>query len=447
MDSTSPSQPRPLIAIQLEGGDWLSLYPTYVAIGQQSIWLVDLVGSGIDVAPSASPPGAVATILLGVRSGHRYTLTPAHPEQAAQFLDALYSIRPDLRPPTQPLTGGQPGAARSPITQPLIRNAMAKAQEGLRAAKPLAQKAKDKAQEGLRAAKPAVDGAVAKAQEGLHAAKPVVDGAIAKAQEGLHAARPAVDGAVAKAQEGLHAVKPMALNALDNAREGAKAGLAKLPDVQIQIITPSQSENQVSPVQDAEVVDGQLVEVPADRRVARVKVALKPRRTKPPRKPRINSTKLLAGFSHLTGLLPLMVVPLILWQTLQNRKPFVANHAKQAFFFQVIAFVPLAILSAAFLAVAAVYYAKVHDDLISFISSIIAAAVLKILNPNAPPPPIDPTTDIHLTIASAVLLFVLFLMWTFISTFTLLSITLASIRGFQGKAFHYPFLGRLWKKV
>ena len=95
MGTGASGSPQPVIAIHLQSGDWLSLYDSYLAIGMQSIWLHDVIGSGVGTAPLATPPGSATSIILGTRNGYRYVLTPTAPDQATAFLDALYRLRPD----------------------------------------------------------------------------------------------------------------------------------------------------------------------------------------------------------------------------------------------------------------------------------------------------------------------------------------------------------------
>ncbi len=64
MGTDASGHPQPVMAIQLQNGDWLSLYGSYLAIGAQSIWLHDVIGSGVGTAPLAAPPGSSTSIIL-----------------------------------------------------------------------------------------------------------------------------------------------------------------------------------------------------------------------------------------------------------------------------------------------------------------------------------------------------------------------------------------------
>ena len=129
-----------------------------------------------------------------------------------------------------------------------------------------------------------------------------------------------------------------------------------------------------------------------------------------------------------------MVLPLILWQTLQQRMPFTARHAKQAFFFQLIIFLLVALTLAVTAAlgfgggaVAAVI--TIVSDLVGFFTSAHAGD----------------TASVVLTILGFILLVLINLMTLITPPIALLYTILAAIKGFQGKPYHYPLLGRLWR--
>ncbi|HEX6796207.1 MAG TPA: DUF4870 domain-containing protein [Ktedonobacterales bacterium] len=91
----------PIISIGLrEGGD-LALYPGRIVTPSGTLAPGDVAAAYVAVAPDLQPlPDGrpVPAIALRLRDGTYRTLVPADPPDAGRFLEALYVLRPDLRP-------------------------------------------------------------------------------------------------------------------------------------------------------------------------------------------------------------------------------------------------------------------------------------------------------------------------------------------------------------
>src|SRR5215469_9913972 len=117
----SQSSSSPLYSCWLRGGGQLSVWPDRVEAGSAIYRIADLARATLiaDPAYPPPPPGSYqsyppAAVSLQVSSGPTAVLPPARSGDAWPALEAIYSLRPDLRvtlPPNPDLAmrGGQPG--------------------------------------------------------------------------------------------------------------------------------------------------------------------------------------------------------------------------------------------------------------------------------------------------------------------------------------------------
>lgn len=110
-DSAPGAGPSPIVSVGLrEGGD-LALYPDRIVSPAGTLAPSDVTAAYVAVAPDLPPlPDGrpVPAIALRLADGGYRTLVPADPPDAGRFLEALYALRPDLRPGYQapPQTAG-----------------------------------------------------------------------------------------------------------------------------------------------------------------------------------------------------------------------------------------------------------------------------------------------------------------------------------------------------
>jgi uncharacterized Tic20 family protein len=92
---------EPQASIALRDGGSLDLWPDRLAFPAGALWLVDVVWAGL-VTDTAAPPTQFGQPVpaLGLRlcDGRGAVFSPANPANAMGFLDALLSLRPELRP-------------------------------------------------------------------------------------------------------------------------------------------------------------------------------------------------------------------------------------------------------------------------------------------------------------------------------------------------------------
>ncbi len=144
------------------------------------------------------------------------------------------------------------------------------------------------------------------------------------------------------------------------------------------------------------------------------------------------SEKVIAGIAHLSIFFLPIVLPLVLWLTLKDSLPYASRQAKQALWFHILA--PLAFL-AFFVLVA----------LLGVVLTL-AAGALGIAgvatSSGGSPLPLLPIAGV----GGIVGILFIFLFWIGAVGLSIGSIVLAimgAIQAFEGKPFHYPFLGRI----
>jgi uncharacterized Tic20 family protein len=146
-----------------------------------------------------------------------------------------------------------------------------------------------------------------------------------------------------------------------------------------------------------------------------------------------SSQKVIAGIAHLSIFFLPFVLPLVLWLALKDNMPYASQQSKQAFWYHVM----VSVGSLAFFAVLA---------LLVLVATLVAGA-LGIAGAAASanggsPLPLLPFAGVGGVVG--VLFLVLF--WIGTLALSISSIVLAimgAIQAFEGKPFHYPFLGRI----
>lgn len=114
---------NPIISIALREGGNLALYPDRIVAPDATLALGDVAAAYIAVAPGLPPlPDGrpLPALALRLRDDTYRTLVPADPPDAARFLEALYALRPDLRPSPTGAAGapGYPGYQAPPPAGP-----------------------------------------------------------------------------------------------------------------------------------------------------------------------------------------------------------------------------------------------------------------------------------------------------------------------------------------
>jgi uncharacterized Tic20 family protein len=145
-----------------------------------------------------------------------------------------------------------------------------------------------------------------------------------------------------------------------------------------------------------------------------------------------SSEKVIAGIAHLSIFFLPIVLPLVLWLTLKDKLPYASNQSKQALWFHILA--PLTFL--AFFAVVA---------LLGVVLTLAAGAlgIAGVASTSGGSPlPLLPAAGIGGIFG----ILLLFLFWIGAVGLSIGSVALAiigAIQAFDGKPFHYPFLGRI----
>lgn len=100
----------PIVSVGLREGGHLALYPDRIVTPSGTHAPGDVAAAYVAVASDLPPlPDGrpVPAIALRLRDGAYRTLVPADPSDAGRFLEALYTLRPDLRPGYTGYTGYQ----------------------------------------------------------------------------------------------------------------------------------------------------------------------------------------------------------------------------------------------------------------------------------------------------------------------------------------------------
>jgi uncharacterized Tic20 family protein len=134
-----------------------------------------------------------------------------------------------------------------------------------------------------------------------------------------------------------------------------------------------------------------------------------------------NNETVMAGIAHLSIFFGAPIVALIFWLVNRTSVPYAAQHAKQAFFFQ------LAVVIAEIIVILA-YIAVFFAGMASMFGSVSST------NPQQPPPQ-------FFALYGGLLVFyvVLFAIHIVAIVFSVIG----AVKAFQGKSYHYPLLGRI----
>jgi uncharacterized Tic20 family protein len=142
--------------------------------------------------------------------------------------------------------------------------------------------------------------------------------------------------------------------------------------------------------------------------------------------------KIFAGVAHLSMFFLPIVLPLVIWLAEKDRLPYASEQGKQAFWFHII--FPVAFFA---------FFAAI--GILSVILVIVTGAGIAgsaASSSSGSPGPLLPFIGVGGVLG--VVLFALF--WIGTLVYSIGGIVLAiygAIRGFEGKPFHYPFLGRI----
>jgi len=145
------------------------------------------------------------------------------------------------------------------------------------------------------------------------------------------------------------------------------------------------------------------------------------------------SQKVVAGIAHLSIFFLPFILPLVLWLALKESMPYASHQSKQAFFYHVL-------VSAGSLAFFAVLV------LLGLVATLVAGALgiagaAASANGGSPLPWLP-----FAGVGGIVGVLFIFLFWIGTLALSIGSIVLAimgAIQAFEGKEFHYPFLGRI----
>lgn len=134
-----------------------------------------------------------------------------------------------------------------------------------------------------------------------------------------------------------------------------------------------------------------------------------------------NNETVMAGIAHLSIFFGAPIVALIFWLVNRTSAPYAAQHAKQAFFFQLGVVIVEVIVIFAYIAVLFAGMASVFGSVSSS-------------NPQQPPPQ-------FFALYGGLLIFyvVLFAIHIVAIVFSVIG----AVKAFQGKPYHYPLLGRV----
>jgi uncharacterized Tic20 family protein len=146
-----------------------------------------------------------------------------------------------------------------------------------------------------------------------------------------------------------------------------------------------------------------------------------------------SNERIFAGVAHLSIFFLPIVLPLILWLVLKDKLRYASDQAKQALWFHIL--YPVALL-ALFLLVGVV------TAVIVILTGALGLAVTPGSVSQGSPLPLLPVFSIGGILGAAVF----FIFWIGILALSIGSIILAitgAIRAFDGRPFHYPFLGRI----
>ena len=107
MSNAYPGAPSgPLYSCWLSSGGILAVRPDRIEAGPESYPVADLAGATLTANPAISPtPGTFtgAAVHLVLRSGTTLTLVPTNYTDSWRVLEALYTLRPDLRTTLPPV--------------------------------------------------------------------------------------------------------------------------------------------------------------------------------------------------------------------------------------------------------------------------------------------------------------------------------------------------------
>jgi uncharacterized Tic20 family protein len=143
--------------------------------------------------------------------------------------------------------------------------------------------------------------------------------------------------------------------------------------------------------------------------------------------------KVFAGVAHLSMFFLPIVLPLVIWLAEKDRLPYASEQGKQAFWFHIL--YPLAF----FVLFAGIAIVSV---ILTIIAGVLGVAGTAASANSGSPAPLLP----FIGVGGILGIVLFFLFWVAVLVLTIGGIAFAingAIKGFEGKPFHYPFLGRI----
>jgi uncharacterized Tic20 family protein len=143
--------------------------------------------------------------------------------------------------------------------------------------------------------------------------------------------------------------------------------------------------------------------------------------------------KIFAGVAHLSMFFLPIVLPLVIWLAEKDRLPYASEQGKQAFWFHIIYPVAFFVLFAGF---------GIVGVILTIVAGLLGIAGTAASASSGSPAPLLP----FIGVGGIVGVVLFFLFWIAALVLSIGGIALAingAIKGFEGKPFHYPFLGRI----
>jgi uncharacterized Tic20 family protein len=143
--------------------------------------------------------------------------------------------------------------------------------------------------------------------------------------------------------------------------------------------------------------------------------------------------KVFAGVAHLSMFFLPIVLPLVIWLAEKDRLPYASEQGKQAFWFHIIYPVAFFVLFAGI---------GILSVIVAVIAGVLGIAGTAASANSGSPAPLLP----FLGVGGILGVVLFFLFWIAALVLGIGGIALAingAIKGFEGKPFHYPFLGRI----
>jgi uncharacterized Tic20 family protein len=145
------------------------------------------------------------------------------------------------------------------------------------------------------------------------------------------------------------------------------------------------------------------------------------------------SEKIIGGIAHLSIFFLPFILPLVLWLALKDSMPYASHQSKQAFWFHVL----VSVGSLVFFAIVAVLFLVV-----ALVTGALGIAGAASASSGGSPLPLLPVAGVG-GIFGIVFIILFWLGALALSISSIVLAIMAAIRAFEGKPFHYPFLGRI----